>query len=75
MSARPRFVLVLEPLPGVDAVRGLRFVLKRLLRDHGMKCISCQVSAQCEPSAGRSFSAEGEGSSHSEGVRPAGSHA
>jgi hypothetical protein len=38
--SRPRFVLVIEPLPGVDAVRVLRWVLKRLLRDHGLRCVS-----------------------------------
>jgi hypothetical protein len=39
---RPRYVLTLEPLPGVDAIRVLRWVLKRLLRDHGLRCISCE---------------------------------
>lgn len=46
--SRPRFVLIIEPLPGRYAtspeatVRVLRAVLKRLLRDHGMKCVSCE---------------------------------
>jgi hypothetical protein len=35
-----RFVLTLEPLPGVDAIRSLRWVLKGLLRRHGMRCLS-----------------------------------
>ena len=30
--------MTLEPLPGVDAIRSLRWVLKGLLRQHGMKC-------------------------------------
>jgi hypothetical protein len=32
--------MTLEPLPGVDPIRALRWVLKGLLRQHGMKCIS-----------------------------------
>jgi hypothetical protein len=32
--------MTLEPLPGVDGIRALRWVLKGLLRQHGMKCIS-----------------------------------
>jgi len=37
---RPTFVLRLRPLPAVDPIRELRWVLKRLLRDHGFRCIS-----------------------------------
>jgi hypothetical protein len=33
-------VLTLVPLPGVDAIRSLRWVLKGLLRRHGMRCVS-----------------------------------
>jgi hypothetical protein len=32
-------VLVLQPEPGVDAIRSLRWALKGLLRRHGMKCV------------------------------------
>jgi len=32
--------MTLEPLPPVDAIRSLRWVLKGLLRQHGMRCIS-----------------------------------
>jgi len=32
------FVLVLRPEPGVDGDRALRAALKRLLRDHGLRC-------------------------------------
>jgi hypothetical protein len=32
--------MTLQPLPGVDGIRALRWVLKGLLRQHGMKCIS-----------------------------------
>jgi hypothetical protein len=30
----PRFVLTLQPLPGTDPIRALRWVLKSLLRQH-----------------------------------------
>jgi hypothetical protein len=33
------FVLTLQPLPGVDAIRSLRWALKGLLRQHGMRCV------------------------------------
>jgi hypothetical protein len=33
------FVLKLRPLPGVDAIRALRHVLKRLLRTYGLRCV------------------------------------
>jgi hypothetical protein len=36
----PRFVLTLVALPGVDAIKALRWVLKQLLRQHGFRCIS-----------------------------------
>ena len=36
---RGAFVLTLRPLPGVDPIRSLRWVLKGLLRRHGMRCI------------------------------------
>jgi hypothetical protein len=36
---RPKLVVVLQPLPRVDAVRALRAALKRLLRDHGLRCV------------------------------------
>jgi hypothetical protein len=32
-------VLTLQPLPGVDPIRSLRWVLKRLLRQFGMRCV------------------------------------
>jgi hypothetical protein len=31
-------VLTLVPLPGVDEIRALRWVLKRLLRQFGFRC-------------------------------------
>jgi hypothetical protein len=36
----PRFVLTLQPLhSGIDTIRSLRWILKRLLRQHGFKCV------------------------------------
>ena len=32
--------MTVESLPGVDAIRALRWVLKGLLRQHGMRCVS-----------------------------------
>ena len=32
--------MTLEPLPGVDGIRSLRWVLKRLLRQYGMRCVN-----------------------------------
>jgi hypothetical protein len=31
--------MTLEPLPGVDGIRAMRWVLKGLLRQHGMRCV------------------------------------
>jgi hypothetical protein len=31
--------MTLTPLPGVNAIRALRWILKSVLRQHGMKCI------------------------------------
>jgi hypothetical protein len=36
-------VLTLIPLPGVDAIRALRWILKGALRQHGMKCLSVEI--------------------------------
>lgn len=39
---RPRFTLTLEPVrPDGDPTQALRLALKRLLRDHGLRCVSC----------------------------------
>jgi hypothetical protein len=38
----PVYLLRLRPEPGVDHARALRHVLKRLLRDYGMHCVSCE---------------------------------
>lgn len=37
---RRRFLLVIEPLPHIDPVRALRAALKRLRRNHGLRCVS-----------------------------------
>jgi hypothetical protein len=31
--------MTLEPLPGVDGNRAMRWVLKRVLRQYGMRCV------------------------------------
>jgi hypothetical protein len=50
-----RFVLMLEPLPGVDAIRALRFILKHVVRQHGMRAISIrEVDPAADLSAGQS---------------------
>jgi hypothetical protein len=38
-EARPQFVVTLQPEPGVDPIRALRWVLKSALRKHGLKCV------------------------------------
>jgi hypothetical protein len=43
LTGRPQFVLTLRPLPGVDGIRALRGVLKRLLRQYGMRCVDLRV--------------------------------
>ena len=36
---QPVFVIKLQPTrPGADGIRGLRWILKTLLRRHGFKC-------------------------------------
>ena len=42
---RAHYVLVLEPLPHVDAIRNLRWVLKRLIRQFGFRCLSVEEKA------------------------------
>lgn len=39
---RPLFVLTLRPEPGTDGIRGLRAVLKALLRRHRLRCIGLE---------------------------------
>jgi len=39
---RPIYLLRLQPLKGVDVIRALRRLLKRLLRDFGMRAISIE---------------------------------
>jgi hypothetical protein len=42
---REIFVLRLIPLPHVDAIRNLRWILKKLLRQHGFRCVSIKVES------------------------------
>jgi hypothetical protein len=39
-----RYVVTLEPLPNVDGIKSLRFVLKNALRRHGMKCVDLAMA-------------------------------
>jgi hypothetical protein len=45
---RPVYVLKLRPLPGVDAIKALRAVLKSLLRRHGMQALECREETKRE---------------------------
>jgi hypothetical protein len=36
---RPVFVVKLRPEPGIDAVKGLRWILKVSLRQFGLRCL------------------------------------
>jgi hypothetical protein len=41
VTNKPTFILTLRPLrDGANEIRTLRFVLKRLLRQHGLRCIT-----------------------------------
>ena len=37
--------MTLEPLPGVDAIRAMRGVLKVVLRQHGLRCVDIREIA------------------------------
>jgi hypothetical protein len=39
---RPIFLLRLRPLKGTDPIRALRWILKRVLRDHKMQALSVE---------------------------------
>lgn len=43
---RPIYLLRLRPEKGVDPIRALRWILKRVLRDYGMQAISCEEEKQ-----------------------------
>lgn len=51
---RPVFVLRLKALPGTDAYRELRLVLKRLLRAHGFRCLTVREERDPAPVANAS---------------------
>jgi hypothetical protein len=47
--SRPTFILTLQPRhDGVDEIKALRFVLKRLLRQHGLRCVTLRELAADE---------------------------
>jgi hypothetical protein len=39
VTDRPIYTVSFRPEPGVDAIRSLRHLLKRALRDWGLKCV------------------------------------
>jgi hypothetical protein len=45
---RPRYILVLQPLPHVDAIRALRALLKASLRRYGMRALSVERADAAE---------------------------
>jgi hypothetical protein len=44
-SDRPTFVIRLQPQPGVDPIRGLRWILKTALRRFGLRCVEGREEA------------------------------
>jgi hypothetical protein len=47
--SKPTFILMLQPLnDGVDEIKALRFVLKRLLRQYGLRCVTLREVHEAE---------------------------
>ena len=42
-------MLTLVPLPGVDAIKALRWILKGALRRHGMRCVDIGYGNETGP--------------------------
>jgi hypothetical protein len=51
---RPVFVLRIEGRPGADNIKSLRWVLKRLLRRYGLKCLDAREVRDPPDDPGRS---------------------
>jgi hypothetical protein len=50
MSERPLFVVHLRPAPDVQSPElAIRAALKRLLRDHGLRCVVLRQLPETEP--------------------------
>jgi hypothetical protein len=47
-----RFRLVIIALPGTNAIRELRLILKRILRVHRFRCTSCEEITDNSPTDG-----------------------
>lgn len=45
-------MLTLVPLPGVNAIRALRWILKGALRQHGMRCVDIVEVKDAGPEPG-----------------------
>jgi hypothetical protein len=49
MTARPIFIVHLEPTPDcVDPIKALRFFLKRALRSYGLRCLTLSEATDKE---------------------------
>jgi hypothetical protein len=46
-------VVTFQPLPNVDAIKALRWVLKSALRKHGLKCTDLHEADPCGASIPR----------------------
>ena len=52
-NCRPVFVIKLRPVRSdSDAIRGLRWILKTLLRRHGFQCIDARKEQSSPPKEG-----------------------
>ncbi|MEX2545169.1 MAG: hypothetical protein WD316_08585 [Phycisphaeraceae bacterium] len=49
MTDHPTIVLHLRPLPGVDPERALKAALKRLLRNHRLRCVRVEIVRGATP--------------------------
>jgi hypothetical protein len=48
-SSRETFTITLRPEPGICGLIALRAALKRLLRDHGLRCTAVRISLPEDP--------------------------
>ena len=43
-----KFVLTLVPVRGTDPIRALRLILKKMLRQYGMRCVSAHEERETQ---------------------------
>ena len=49
-NQRPKFVMVVQPLPHADPIRALKTTLKRMLRDDRLRCLDIREElSTCQP--------------------------